>query len=168
MIISLTGFMGSGKSCVGRELSELLSARFVDLDREIVRIQGCSISEIFNCGGETSFRKIETNTLKSVIEQLSGESTAVLSLGGGTITNDSSRKLILTKTRSVFLRTRFETIQKRIGKEGNNSRPLFVNADTLFFQRQAQYAEAEFTVDTDDLSPRKVALKIISLVGLYR
>lgn len=159
--------MGSGKSRIGRELSKLLSARFVDLDKEIVKVRGCSIPEIFAHGGEAAFRKIEADTLKSVMEQLEREKVAVLSLGGGTITNEGSKELILSGTRSVFLRTRLETIRKRVGDSKKAaSRPLFANAETLFSQRQKLYAEAEFTVDTDDLSPREIALKIISLTGL--
>lgn len=159
--------MGSGKSRIGRELSKLLSARFVDLDKEIVKVRGCSIPEIFVHGGEAAFRKIEADTLKSVMEQLEREKVAVLSLGGGTITNEGSKELILSGTRSVFLRTRLETIRKRVGDSKKAaSRPLFANAETLFSQRQKLYAEAEFTVDTDDLSPREIALKIISLTGL--
>ena len=68
MIISLTGFMGCGKSSVGRRLSELLCCPFVDLDAEIEKVAGCSVAEIFASCGETEFRRLEKETLKTVLE----------------------------------------------------------------------------------------------------
>ncbi len=68
MIISLTGFMGCGKSSVGRRLSELLCCRFVDLDSEIEVRCGCTVAEIFEASGEAEFRRIEKETLKDVLE----------------------------------------------------------------------------------------------------
>ena len=68
MIISLTGFMGCGKSSVGRKLSELLCCRFVDLDAEIEARCGCTVAEIFEASGEAEFRRIEKETLKDVLE----------------------------------------------------------------------------------------------------
>jgi len=168
MIISLTGFMGSGKSRTGMELKRLLSpAPFVDLDREIVRSQGCSIPEIFSYGGEKAFREIETEILKEVIKRLEGERVAILSLGGGTITTPEAMQIVLSQTRSVFLRTRLETILERVGSRARDKRPLFADAEALFEKRQSLYAEAEFTVDTDGLTPREVAMKIIELTGVY-
>ena len=68
MIISLTGFMGCGKSSVGRKLSELLCCRFMDLDDCIEAEAGCTISEIFSQQGEAEFRKLEQNTLKDILD----------------------------------------------------------------------------------------------------
>ena len=68
MIISLTGFMGCGKSSVGRELSKLLCCPFMDLDTEIETRSGCTVAEIFETSGEAEFRRLEKETLKDILE----------------------------------------------------------------------------------------------------
>ena len=87
MIISLTGFMGCGKSSTGRELAARLDARFIDLDGEIVARTGRSIPDIFREGGEAAFRAVELATLRAVLDEAdaAGQDT-VLALGGGALT----------------------------------------------------------------------------------
>ena len=70
MIISFTGFMGCGKSSVGRELSELLCCRFTDLDALIEEQAGCSIPEIFERSGEKEFRRMEAEALRGLSEDM--------------------------------------------------------------------------------------------------
>lgn len=160
-IICLTGFMGCGKSSVGKVLASRLGCAFADLDDYIVRREGRSIPEIFK-EGESSFRKIELEALISFIEE--ADAPCVLALGGGTFTIEAARSLALERTRTVHLRTELATIRKRLG-ESDASRPLFADADALYEKRSALYALAEYSVDTDALSPEEVARKIIDILS---
>src|SRR4051794_16672137 len=81
--IYLVGFMGSGKSTVGRALAEELGWRFVDLDQEIEQSQGMSVSEIFEQRGEPAFREIETAALRQQVKAIECGRPHVVALGGG-------------------------------------------------------------------------------------
>ena len=152
MTISLTGFMGCGKSSTGRALAERLGARFMDLDAEIVA---------FREGGEAAFRAVELETLRAVLDEAaSAQGDVVLALGGGTLTVPAAREIILAETECVFLRTRLETIRERLGA-ADASRPLFADAEALFAARAPIYAQAPFAVDTDGLTPAAVADAIL-------
>ena len=154
MTISLTGFMGCGKSSTGRALAERLGARFVDLDAEIVARDGRPIPEIFREGGEVAFRAVELETLRAVLDEAaSAQGDVVLALGGGTLTVPAAREIILAETECVFLRTRLETIRERLGA-ADASRPLFA-------ARAPIYAQAPHVVDTDGLTPDAVADAIL-------
>ena len=155
-IITLTGFMGSGKSCVGRELAALLDAHFADLDSLVVRTEHRSIPQIFE-DGEPAFRRAELKALKSFLD--SAETIwkpSVLALGGGTFCNPESRAEILARSRSVYLRTSLETIRARLGSE-DASRPLFKDADRLYAEREPVYSEASLIIDTEGLTVREIA-----------
>ncbi|MBQ9661441.1 MAG: shikimate kinase [Bacteroidales bacterium] len=166
MIISLTGFMGCGKSSTGRELAARLDARFIDLDGEIVVRTGRSIPDIFREGGEAAFRAVELATLRAVLDEAdaAGQDT-VLALGGGALTLSEARELVFSRTRSVFLRTRLETIRQRLGAS-DASRPLFADADALYAARAPLYAQAELTVDTDGKTPAEVAGEILKITKI--
>ena len=161
MILSLTGFMGCGKSSTGRALAGRLKARFVDLDEEIVARAGRPIPEIFR-DGEDAFRAVELETLQSVLDAAdAAQGDTVLALGGGALTLQAARELIFSRTRCVWLRTRLETIRQRLG-DADASRPLFANADALYARREPLYAQAPFAVDTDGRTPDAVASAILS------
>ena len=163
MIISLTGFMGCGKSSTGRELAARTGARFIDLDEEIVTREGRSIPEIFREGGEDAFRAIELAALRAVLDEATAAGQdAVLALGGGPLTLPEARNRVFSRTRSVWLRTRLETIRGRLGAS-DASRPLFADADALYARRAPLYARAELTVDTDEKSPAAVAEEILRI-----
>ena len=161
MTISLTGFMGCGKSSTGRALAERLGARFVDLDAEIVARDGRPIPEIFREGGEAAFRAVELKTLRAVLDEAaSAQGDVVLALGGGTLTVPAAREIILAETECVFLRTRLETIRERLGAS-DASRPLFADAEALYAAREPIYAQAHLAVDTDGKTPAEVAGEIV-------
>ena len=163
MILSLTGFMGCGKSSTGRALAGRLKARFVDLDEEIVARAGRPIPEIFR-DGEDAFRAVELETLQSVLDAAdAAQGDTVLALGGGALTLPAARELIFSRTRCVWLRTRLETIRQRLG-DADASRPLFANADALYARREPLYAQAPFAVDTDGQSPDAVASEILAIL----
>lgn len=162
MIISLTGFMGCGKSSVGRELAARLGARLVDLDEEIVARSGRPIPEIFRTGGEVAFREMELATLRAVLDE-AGEGPVVLSLGGGALTLDEARELIFGRTRCIWLRTRLDTIRERLGQT-DPSRPLFADAEALFARREDLYAQAPLVIDTDGCTPAELAETILGML----
>ena len=162
MTISLTGFMGCGKSSAGRELAGRLGARFVDLDAEIVAREGRSIPDIFREGGESAFRSAELAVLRAVLDEADAAGgDTVLALGGGTLTVPEAREMVLSRTRCVWLRASLETIRERLGA-ADASRPLFADAEALFAARHEIYALAPFAVDTDGLTPAEVAGEIIA------
>ena len=164
MIISLTGFMGCGKSSTGRELALRLGAAFIDLDGEIVARSGRSIPEIFREGGEVAFRAAELEALQAVLDAAdAAQGDTVLALGGGTLTVPAARERVLARTRCVWLRTRLETIRQRLGAT-DASRPLFADAEALYAARVPIYAQAPFAVDTDGLTPAEVASAIFSVL----
>lgn len=125
MIISLMGFMGCGKSSVGRRLSTLLSCSYADLDDIIEKKQGRSIPEIFTGEGEASFRLMELEALGELTSK--PNSHMVVSLGGGTIMTPDCAKLIHEKTVCIYLRTSVETLAERLENEVMH-RPMLSSA----------------------------------------
>ena len=154
--------MGCGKSSTGRALAKYLGARFMDLDAEIVARTGRTIPEIFLEDGEDGFRAVEVETLRAVLDG-AGDSLTVLALGGGALTLPEARGLVFSRTRCVWLRTRFDTIRGRLG-EADVTRPLFKDADALYARREPLYAQAPFVVDTDGKNPAEVAGEIVKLL----
>lgn len=164
MIISLLGFMGCGKSSVGKSLAHALKCRFVDLDEAVVSLEGRSIPEMF-AEGESVFRAAELRALRSVLDSCAEGETVVLSLGGGTVTVPEALEMVLARTESFYLRTGLETIRARLG-ESDASRPLFKDAGALYERRAPVYSEAGHIIDTDGLSVREVARDIISILSV--
>lgn len=161
MLITLTGFMGSGKTTVGRILADALGCPFLDLDDLIVKKAGKSIPDIFAQDGEPAFRQLEARLLRQTVEKY-GESTAVLSLGGGAILAPASATLVHEKTVCIYLRATLDTLLSRL--EGESAgRPL---ADASLAERLAAreplYEKtAHVVIDTDGLTPEEVSDEII-------
>jgi shikimate kinase len=161
MMITLTGFMGSGKTTVGKVLADFLGCPFMDLDDLVVKKAGKSIPDIFAQDGEPAFRELEARLLRQTVEKYS-ESTAVLALGGGAILAPASASLLHDKTVCIYLRATLDTLLARLVGE-TAGRPL---ADATFAARLASrepiYEEtAHVIIDTDGLSPDEVADEII-------
>ena len=161
MMITLTGFMGSGKTTVGKVLADFLGCPFMDLDDLVVKKAGKSIPDIFAQDGEPAFRQLEAQVLRKTVEKYA-ESTAVLALGGGGVLAPASAALLRDKTVCIYLRATLETLLARL--EGETAgRPL---ADASLAERLASrepiYEKtAHVIVDTDGLSPDEVADEII-------
>ena len=113
MLIALTGFMASGKTTVGRLLASSLGCPFLDLDEVIVQKAGHSIPAIFAADGEAGFRKLEKQALEQTVSRYA-ENTAVLALGGGTVTVPGAIKLLQEKTTCIYLQASLESIQARL------------------------------------------------------
>jgi len=162
MVIALTGFMGSGKSCVGRVLARRLGLRFVDLDTAVVRRSGRSVASLFE-DGEAAFRSVELDTLKSVLARGKGDSY-VLALGGGTLTIPEALSLVLSETVSVYLKASPSFLIERAGRR-KESRPLLgPDAARLFSEREPVYEKAAFTVNVEGKTPQMIAEEIAALL----
>ena len=161
MMITLTGFMGSGKTTVGKVLADFLGCPFMDLDDLIVKKAGKSIPEIFAEDGEAAFRQLEARLLRQTVEKYT-ENTVVLALGGGAVTAPASAALLREKTVCIYLRATLETLQSRL--EGETAgRPLADAslADRLAAREPLYEQTAHVIIDTDGLSPDEVADEII-------
>ena len=167
MLITLTGFMGSGKTTVGEVLADFLGCPFYDLDALVVKKAGRSIPEIFADGGEAAFRTLEAKVLRQAVEKYA-ESTAILSLGGGTLGTPASARLVAEKTTCIYLWASVDTLAARLAPEAAG-RPLLRGAPdlreriaALLAGREDVYAStAHVTVDTDGLSPEQIADEIV-------
>ena len=161
MMIALTGFMGSGKTTVGKVLADFLGCPFMDLDDLVVKKAGKSIPDIFAQDGEPAFRQLEAQVLRKTVEKYA-ESTAVLALGGGAVLAPASAALLHEKTVCIYLRASLETLLTRL--EGETAgRPLADAslADRLAAREPIYEETAHVIIDTDGLSPDEVADEII-------
>jgi len=164
--VFLTGFMGAGKSTVGRELASLLQWEFIDLDEQIEQRTGNSIQEIFASRGEPYFRQLEHDVLHGIVHASTIRS--IVALGGGTIAQSRNIPL-LTSSQSplVFLDAPFEELLARCGRSTN--RPLFRTEQdfrAIYQQRLAYYCQAHFRLQTSGKSGFELAQEIVSLIGL--
>jgi shikimate kinase len=161
--VSLTGFMGSGKSTVGRILSLKLGKLFVDLD-EIIEISlGRKITEIFQNSGEKYFRDAESN----VIEKIYLNSGCVFSCGGGVILRDKNMQVIKANSAVIYLDVSAINAVERLKHFGD--RPLLQSEDRydraseLLSSRIDLYRKySDFIADTNGMEPEEVAKTIIS------
>ncbi len=169
MKVILMGYMGSGKSSVGKKLAETLGFPFKDLDAEIEQTEGMSISHLFSNKGEIYFRKRENAVLK---ELLSKKGDFVLSTGGGTPCYADSLEYMLKQqdTVSVYLKSSINTLSKRLFSE-KSKRPVLAHLQTEndlldfvrkhLFERSHYYAQADITINVDDISVKEAVEKIL-------
>ncbi|HOS97885.1 MAG TPA: shikimate kinase, partial [Deltaproteobacteria bacterium] len=152
-MIFLTGFMGSGKSTVGRKLAQRLDVPFIDLDEVISTRAGSSIRDIFACAGESAFRALERQALLDVALS---EHDAVVATGGGLPVDPANRAVMKACGSVVHLKASFETLAARIPED--RGRPLWDgNARDLLESRTPAYEDADFTVHTDGLGVHEAA-----------
>jgi shikimate kinase len=160
----LTGFMGSGKSSVGRVLAQRLGCPFVDLDSEIVSNAGRSINDLFAQDGEQAFRTLERACLKTVL----GGGISVVATGGGVVISDENRCLMRSQGLVVNLAVSLRQVLERL--HGASDRPLFAGSNApnsvklLMDAREQFYADADIRIDTDGKSVEDVAAEILRFV----
>ena len=161
MLVALTGFMGCGKSTVGRLLADALGCPFIDLDEAIVKKAGRPIPAIFEADGERGFRRMEKQVLEQTVAKYA-ENTAVLALGGGTVTVPGAVGLLQENTLCIYLKASLETIQGRLEGE-KQGRPLADDrlAERLSEREPLYEKAAHITLDTDAASPEELVDEII-------
>lgn len=165
--IVLIGFMGTGKTEVGKELAERLGYGFIDTDELIEKKSGISISEIFDRYGEPYFRDIESEVIKDV----SRKDKVVISTGGGAVIREENRENLKRKGILVCLTASPEIIHERTRSYDN--RPLLKIDDPykrikeLLKEREPYYSQADITIDTSDIETSEVVNKILKEVKIY-
>lgn len=149
--IYFTGFMGSGKSTLGRIVANTLGWDFFDIDTEIEKAESSSIKEIFSQRGEEGFRRAETEMLKN----LSGKYNAIIALGGGTLINEENLRIVKSTGYLIYLKVTSGIIYERLSHKTN--RPLLLDEkgllipkeevikriEELFSKRESGYLEAD-------------------------
>ena len=162
MILVLSGFMGVGKSSVGRCVAQICGATFVDLDEAVEAASGMTIPDIFSTYGEGHFRALERAALS---RELDREGPRVIAVGGGALTDPASRALAKERAFVVTLRASVSTIVERTKK---SDRPLLTVADpeavvkSLLKKRASTYADSHHTIETDGITVAAIADEVLA------
>lgn len=160
--IILIGFMGAGKTTVGKLLSEKTGMEYIDFDDKIVEEIGMTIQEYFELYGEEAFRERETKILKHHLNQ-----NQVVSTGGGIVMRSENRDLLKQVTPVVYLQTKPEVFISRLKQDQTTVRPLVVSKSPdeirqIFEPRIPFYKEsASLIVDTDNRTVKEIVHEIL-------
>jgi shikimate kinase len=160
----LVGFMGSGKSEVGRLLADELGWSFADIDEDIEKAQGVSIAEIFDNRGEQAFREMEQEALRKRVREVECGKPMVLALGGGAFVDPANRKLLEERGVTVWLDCPFPRITTRVASQTH--RPLARDPEKfqqLFDDRRGVYSKAEHRIEADTDDPAAIVAEILKL-----
>ena len=154
------GMMGSGKSSIGSLTAKKLGITFIDVDKEIERELGLSISKVFETKGEDYFRKFEEKTTLKILKN----NSVVVSLGGGAFINKVIRKEILKNHISFWLNWNNETLLNRI--KNSKKRPLAINSTEnelidLIKKRSNIYSKALYEIKCDKLSKNEIVKQVL-------
>ncbi len=161
--IVLTGFMGTGKTSVAREVAQRLGRTFVDMDEVIVQRAGRSIGEIFAQEGEAAFRLLE----RALCEELAQGEGLVIATGGGALVDPQNREVLARNGLLICLDCAEEELLARL--QGDRSRPLLLGEDpaarlrALLAARRAAYAQIPYHVDTTNLALPQVVEAVMRL-----
>lgn len=173
MKIFLLGYMGSGKSYIGKRLSDKLGYDFLDMDNQIEEKEGKSISEIFDKKGEVYFRKLERRTLEELIQR---EEPAVVSLGGGTPCYGDNMELIKNASdiASFYLKLNITNLTDRLDKEKEH-RPMISHLEDRekleefirkhLFERGFYYNQSDHVISCDEKSADEIIAEISEKLG---
>ena len=159
--IILIGFMGTGKTAVGKRLATILNREFFDSDQEVETVTGMSICQLFNKYGEVRFRSEE----KLAIQRLAQKENCIIATGGGIILDQANINLLQKKGIIICLSARPEIIFERVKRR--NNRPLLKKENLyesiveLMKDREELYKCADFYLDTSDLDFQQIIDKII-------
>jgi shikimate kinase len=159
--IFIVGFMGAGKTTVGQVLAKELGYDFIDLDNAIALQTGKSVQQIFLELGEAEFRWLETEAIRSCRNLVS----SVVALGGGAYVSQENRDLLRGIGKTIWLDCPLDVCLQRI--RDNKSRPLLGDEEamrTLLDKRIDSYSQADYVVNSDELSPEQLANEIVRLL----
>jgi shikimate kinase len=159
--VVLVGFMGAGKSSIGRRLARRLGYRFEDMDRRIEEREGLPVAGLFRERGEAAFRALEHEEARAV-SALSG---VVVATGGGAFAQEATRARLQQGAFTVWLQCSLEAALQRVRPDA--SRPLAGNREimrALLAEREPSYRLADVAVDTSRRTPREVVDRIVELI----
>ncbi len=165
--IYLVGFMGSGKTEVGRLLADELGWSFVDLDEDIETSEGASIAEIFDTRGEAAFRKLEHEALDKRVRDVERGQPMVMATGGGVFADETNRKRLEERGVTIWLDCPLSRICGRL--QGTDNRPLARDPERfkqLYEGRREAYVKADYSVDADTDDAASVVAAILKL-GIF-
>ncbi len=161
--VFLIGFMGAGKTTVGRALARRLGWSFRDLDEVVEEREGKSVAAIFTEDGEAGFRRVESAALQELLHENAAAGNLVVALGGGAFVQASNRSALQrVGILTVLLEAPLEVLRRRCATDGK-TRPLSVDETRfaqLFTERRAAYELAHVRVDTTDKPVERVAAEI--------
>ncbi len=160
--IYITGFMGAGKTTVGRELSVKWNVPVIDTDEYLEQTLKKKITRIFQEEGEGAFREYESKILRSLPTQ-----NVIITTGGGIVIKEENRKWMKERGKVVYLYCDPVKIAERL--KHDTTRPLFNQADVnsfieLFHSRQPFYQEADIIIDTTNRQPADIAEEIEKMI----
>ncbi len=172
MKIILLGYMGSGKTAVGKRLAPFLEMGFVDLDEMLAQREERSILNLFKNKGEIYFRKLENEILHELLEDPTDK---VIALGGGTPCYGNNMELIKNSgAKTIYLKSSLESLVNRLFAE-KESRPLIAHLDTKteledfirkhLFERTYFYQQSDFSILTDGKSVEKIVEEILLILN---
>ncbi|KFB02205.1 shikimate kinase [Mangrovimonas yunxiaonensis] len=168
MNIFLIGYMGSGKSTIGKQLAKVLGFGFIDLDRYIEQQEGLTVETIFAEKGELYFRKAESKHLKAVLDL----NNSVVALGGGTPCYGNNMALIKAceNAKSIYLKASIKTLAARLA-EAQSTRPLIAHLKTRaeleefiakhLFERANYYSLSDVAIAVDDLEIEQIMERLV-------
>jgi len=172
--IFLTGFMGSGKTTIGKKIARRMKWSFYDCDQEIEKKTGCSIPEIFKYEGEQQFRIYEQGIIAELAER---DQPAVIALGGGALLNERNLQTVKQHGRLIYLKTHPDQIWQRVRL--NHNRPLlsgdrkFLSKEefdqkipSLMADREKGYLQADVVIDCGLEKADRIAEQIIDRLRL--
>jgi len=158
--------MGVGKTTIGKQIAAFNKVVFIDTDSQIEKETSKSIKEIFETDGEIAFRKLETDTIRSINRK------AIIACGGGLPAHNNNIEYLKHKGTVIYLKASTETLIKRLEKN-KNKRPLIsklTNDKLLEFirkilkEREETYKQADYTIETDNKTVKEVLREINSLL----
>lgn len=165
-MLYLIGFMGVGKTTIGKQIAALNKVVFIDTDSQIEKETSKSIKEIFETDGEIAFRKLETDTIRSINRK------AIIACGGGLSAHNNNIEYLKHKGTVIYLKASTETLIKRLEKN-KNKRPLISNLTNekwlefirkILKEREKTYKQADYTIETDNKTVKEVLREINSLL----
>jgi shikimate kinase len=165
-MLYLIGFMGVGKTTIGKQIAAFNKVVFIDTDSQIEKETSKSIKEIFETDGEIAFRKLETDTIRSINRK------AIIACGGGLPAHNNNIEYLKHKGTVIYLKASKEILIKRLEKN-KNKRPLIsklTNDKLLEFirkilkEREKTYKQADYTIETDNKTVKEVLREINSLL----